>query len=134
MKVVLDTNVLLAAFIAHGTCHEVVEHCAIHHDIILSRFILDEMRDKLANKFNFTDREAMDAAELMASRATIVTPQKLERPVCRDTDDDAILGTAIAGACACIVTGDKDLLVLKHYHGIRIVTPSDFWALDQSAR
>jgi len=58
---------------------------------------------------------------------TIVTPEPLPAPVCRDQDDDAIIGTALAGACECIVTGDKDLLVLKHYSGIDIISPDRFW-------
>jgi predicted nucleic acid-binding protein len=32
----------------------------------------------------------------------------------------------VAGNCECIITGDKDLLVLKQYAGIDILNPSDF--------
>ncbi len=39
MKIVLDTNVLIAAFISHGTCNELLEHCALNHEVILSPFI-----------------------------------------------------------------------------------------------
>ena len=41
--------------------------------------------------------------------------------MCRDTDDDIVLGTAVAGTCDLIVTGDSDLLVL--YQNIPIVSP-----------
>lgn len=131
MRVVLDTNVLIAAFITHGACNELLEHCAINHEIIMSAFILDEVRDKLVGKFNFSSREAEAVLLLLKSRAVLVKPRALEKPTCRDPDDDLILGTAIAGNCECIVTGDKDLLDLDCFEGIRMVNPSDFWATEQ---
>ena len=42
------------------------------------------------------------------------------------SDDDQILATAVAAKAACIVTGDKDLLVLQRYLGIEILSPSEF--------
>lgn len=134
MKLVLDTNVLIAAFITHGVCNELLEYCAINHEIILSVFILDEVREKLVRKFDFSIREAEEVIRLLKSRAVLVTPRKLEEPACRDPDDDNIPGTAIAGDCECIVSGDKDLLVLRRVRGIRVVNPSDFWATEKQTR
>jgi len=108
-----------------------LEYCAINHEIVLSPFILDEVRDKLLRKFDFASREAGDVIQLLRSRAILVTPQKLEKPTCRDPDDDNIPGTAMAGKCECIVTGDKDLPALQSVHGVRVVTPSDFWATEK---
>ena len=51
MRVLLDTNVLIAAFIAHGFCHELLEHCARQHTLVTSDFVLGEFRDKLTDKF-----------------------------------------------------------------------------------
>ena len=50
----------------------------------------------------------------------------LDTQVCRDPDDDIILGTGIAGNVTCIVTGDKDLLVLKRFDSVDIVSPAEF--------
>lgn len=130
MKLVLDTNVLIAAFIARGTCNELLEHCAINHEIILSPFIIDELSDKLTNKFDFSVREVAEAIRLLKSRAILMKSHALENPTCRDLDDDQILGTAIAGRCDCIVTGDKDLLDLRRFRSVRIVSPSGFWAIE----
>ncbi|MGH7230968.1 MAG: PIN domain-containing protein [Nitrospiraceae bacterium] len=58
---------------------------------------------------------------------TVVSPTPLDVPACRDSDDDIILGTALAGVCRCIVTGDKDLLLLERYHGVDIISPNAFW-------
>lgn len=51
MKILLDTNVLIAALIARGVCHELLEHCARRHKLVTSDFILDEVRNKLIQKF-----------------------------------------------------------------------------------
>ncbi len=131
MKLALDTNVLIAAFTAHGVCNELLEHCAIHHEIILSKFIQDELHDRLIQKFEFSSREAGNVIRLLKSRAILVTPRNLDVPVCRDPDDESILGTALAGQCECVVTGDKDLLELHCVQGIRIVSPSDFWSTEK---
>lgn len=58
MRVVLDTNVLIAAFIARGVCSELLEHCVRHHTLATSEFILNEFREKLTSKFRFTSEEA----------------------------------------------------------------------------
>lgn len=131
MKIVLDTNVLIAAFITHGTCNELLEHCAVAHEVVLSQFILNELQDKLARKFGFTEYEANSVVQLLTTRCAVVTPLRLTEPICRNTDDDKIIGTALAGNCDCIVTGDKDLLDLRTAKGVRIMaSPSDFWTME----
>jgi putative PIN family toxin of toxin-antitoxin system len=130
MKIVLDTNVLVAALIAHGTCAELLEHCATHHVLVLSKPILDEFRGTLSRKFAFTPAETRQAVGLLRSRAALVQPARLPQSVCRDGDDDAVLATAIAGACQCLVTGGQDLLTLGEYQGVRIVSPGAFWEFE----
>jgi putative PIN family toxin of toxin-antitoxin system len=132
MRLVLDTNVLVAAFIAHGTCAELLEHCATHHALVLSEAILDEFRNVLIKKFGFTPDETRQVVGLLKSRAILVQPTRLPRPVCRDADDDVVLATAISGTCRCLVTGDKDLLELSEYQGIRIVSPGAFWEFEHN--
>jgi uncharacterized protein len=126
VKIVFDTNVLIAAFIAQGVCHKLFEHCIVHHAVLVSEFILDELKEKFTNKFKFNDETINEVEILLRSRLEIVKPEKLEPPVCRDLDDDNILAAALSGNCDCIVTGDKDLLVLENFKGIKILSPSDF--------
>lgn len=127
MRVLLDTNVLIAAFIARGTCSEVLEHCARNHTLVSSKLLLYELEEKLTGKFGFTRQETREVAALLRGKTEIVEPVSLDQPVCRDPDDDAVLATALAGACDCIVTGDKDLLVIERFRQIPILTPADFW-------
>ncbi len=130
MRLVLDANVLIAAFISHGACKELLEHCVLNHEVVLSEFILNEVQDNLTGKFKFTAREADAAVRLVKSRARIVPISPLAEAVCRDSDDDAIIATAIAVQCACIITGDKDLLDLDTVNGIHVILPSSFWQFE----
>ena len=82
MKVVLDTNVLIAALIARGVCAELLEHCVAHHEIISSEYILGEMQRHLTGKFKYSADEAREAGDLLRSQATLVTPAPLDQPVC----------------------------------------------------
>jgi putative PIN family toxin of toxin-antitoxin system len=93
--------------------------------LLTSDFILNETREKLTDKFDYADL-ADEAVSLLRSRMELVVPAKLERQVCRDPDDDNVLAAAVSGKCDCIITGDKDLLVLKEYEGITILSPRDF--------
>ena len=126
MKILLDTNVLIAALIARGTCHELFEQCVLRHSLFTSDFILNETQEKLVEKFGYTAELASEVASTLRSRMTVLSPIGLASPVCRDPDDDNILAAAIAGNCDCVITGDKDLLVLRAYEGINILSPRDF--------
>jgi putative PIN family toxin of toxin-antitoxin system len=126
VKIVLDTNVLIAALIARGVCHQLLEHCVLRHTLLTSDFILEETHEKLIEKFGYRAELATEAVSVLRSRMKVVAPSELESPVCRDPDDDYILAAAVSGNCDCIITGDKDLLVLKAYEDIDIFSPRDF--------
>jgi len=131
MKLVLDTNVLIAAFISHGTCNELYEHCGLQHEIILSGFILDELAAKLTGKFKYTRQEVKSVVAVVKLRARVIKKLPSIPPTCRDPEDDNIIATAMAGECACIVTGDKDLLELGRVGHIRMIAPSAFWQYEE---
>jgi putative PIN family toxin of toxin-antitoxin system len=54
--------------------------------------------------------------------STTITARRLAQQVSRDADDDAVLACALAAQADLIVSGDADLLVLKQFQGIRIMT------------
>jgi len=130
VRVLLDTNVLIAAFISRGACSDLLEHCARAHHVVASEEILHEFRRTLHDKFHTPLREAREAVALLRSRLEIVRPIALSDAACRDPDDDMVLATALAGRCAAIVTGDADLLVLSEWQNIPIIRPRDFWRFE----
>ena len=125
MRVVFDTNVIVAGIVAEGLCREIVVDHVPDHTPILSNPLWNELVDKLKTKF---DLDATDLPVLgLYQRLSIwVEPAKLAAPICRDPDDDWVLATALAGKARAIVTGDDDLLVLRRHRGIRILSPRKF--------
>mgnify|MGYP006296292989 CR=1 FL=1 len=130
MKVLLDTNVLVAAFISRGQCNELLEHCVRNHELVTSPTILDELERVLREKLDFPRAMVAEALELVRGEATEFDPPGLPEPVSRDPDDDEVLAAAFEGECDVIVTGDDDLLTIESYRDITILTPSRFWEHD----
>ncbi len=125
MKVVCDTNVLVAGVVAEGLCRDIVKRRLVRGELITSRALLDELARTLRDKFH-TGPAEVPLLNVYRERATIVRPKALPHPVCRDRDDDKVLATAVAGRADVILTGDDDLLVLGEYQGIRILSPRQF--------
>ena len=127
MRIVIDTNFLISAFIRNGVCRRLLEHFAqSNHTIVVSDFILEEFTRTLQRKFGYEPGEIETATDTLMPELEIVEPVIFETQICRDADDDAILGTAVAGNADCIVTGDSDLLVLERFQGVDIISPSEF--------
>lgn len=125
MIVVPDTNVLVAALIANGLCTEVVLHGIRQRSLVSSDLLLAELDRTLRRKFEVTPAVTR-FLELLRHDIRLVEPVVLAARVCRDPDDDVVLATAAAAAADLIVTGDQDLLVLRAYEGIEIVTPRQY--------
>lgn len=130
MKVTLDTNILVAAFISRGVCHDLFEHLVRHHVVASSEFIMGEFRRVLIEKVRVPKAKVSAAEALIRERAVFVADAALDTKVCRDPDDDWILSVAESSESECLVTGDDDLLSLGDFRGIRIIRPSDFWEFE----
>jgi putative PIN family toxin of toxin-antitoxin system len=130
MRVFFDTNVLIATFISHGVCNELLDHCLAGHTICTSPQVLDELHRNLV-KLGFTEMRAREAATLVRENSIILSPSPSPLRVCRDPDDDFILAAAVSGPADCLITGDQDLLILGAIHGIPILKPSDFWRFEK---
>lgn len=81
----------------------------------------------LLARFEMYPDDVQAAIRLVRQPSVVVEPEPLDRPACRDRDDDEVLATAAAGESRCIVSGDNDLLVLEEHDGIDIIEPSSFW-------
>jgi len=127
VNLLLDTNVLVAALMARGSCSEVLEHCVRHYAIVSSQSLLDELRDVLTRKFRQRVVDVRTVVRLFEDTFTLVAPEPFKSPVCRYPDDDVVLATAIAARCTAVISGDQDLLVLGPFHDIRVIAPAAFW-------
>ena len=127
MRVVLDSNVIIAAFAARGLCNALFESCIGIHEIVLCKEILDEISEKLKNKLLLPDEITRQILIVLRSHAIIVIPEDVTRKAVRDKTDLMVLGSAVAGKVSYIVTGDKDLLEIGTYKDIEIINPRSFW-------
>lgn len=125
MKVVCDTNVLVAALVADGLCRDIVKRRLPLVDLFTSAALLKELETTLRVKFR-ADPDDLQLLAAYRERASLVRPAKLAQAVCRDPDDDVVLATARTAKADCILTGDQDLLVLERFESIAILTPRSF--------
>ncbi len=125
MRLVLDTNVLVAALVADGLCRDLVRRRVRDHELFTSEPLLKELTTTLRWKFGVKAAE-IPLLEEYRRRANLVEPAALTAPVSRDPDDDMVLATTIAAKADLIITGDDDLLCLKSHQGIRILSPRQF--------
>ncbi len=126
MKVVLDANVLLAAYGFGGVCLELTALCLAQHDLVLSEHILSEFRTHLQGKFGMNSGQAASIVEHVRAAATCVVPATVKPGACPDPDDLPVLGTLAAAGADCLVTGDKALLELGSFAGHPILSPRQF--------
>lgn len=130
MKVLFDTNVLLAAFLTEGLCWKLLLKAnRKEFSLFTSPYILNEFEDKLYKKFTFTKDEAHEAINIIMEVAQSVDHKEKGihvKGVCRDKNDDDILASAIASEADYLITGDSDLLALKKYKNIKILNPREF--------
>jgi putative PIN family toxin of toxin-antitoxin system len=125
VKLVVDTNVLIAGLAGEGLCRDIVKRRLPTCELFTSRALLDELVEKLTLKFNLTPDE-LPLLKIYEAEASVIKPGPLPKQICRDADDDEVLAVAIAAEAEMILTGDKDLLVLKQFQGIRILSPRQF--------
>ena len=125
MKLVVDTNVLVAGLVAEGLCRDIVKRRLPACELFTSRALLDELAETLRDKFGLNPDE-LPLLVIYESTATVVKSKPLSKAVCRDQDDDEVLATALTAKVKIILTGDKDLLVLKEFLGIKILSPRQF--------
>ena len=96
----------------------------------MSQAIVEEVLRALAYpKVRNTIRPGLDPElwfeDLVVLSHLVAAEGELER-VSRDRDDDELIAPAIEGRAAFVLAGDSDLLDLKEYEGIRIVSPRVF--------
>ncbi len=127
MRIILDANVLIAAFATHGICNDLYELCIENHDVFMSEHLLAEIHAGFFKKVKMSKESAEQNLEYIKSNSTLGIPQVVPPNTCRDSKDLPILGLALTCQADFIVTGDEDLLVLKKFKKTVILSPRGFW-------
>ncbi len=125
VTVVFDTNVVVAALLTNGLCHECFRRAVRRRLLVSSPALLQELEATLRRKFAVTTATE-EFLVALRDQVSLVDPMPLPARVCRDEDDDVVLATAVTAGAERIVTGDQDLLVLGAYEGVRLVSPRQF--------
>ncbi|RMG68056.1 MAG: putative toxin-antitoxin system toxin component, PIN family [Calditrichaeota bacterium] len=127
VKVVLDSNVIVAAFATRGLCHSLFELCLERYTVIISTQILNEVNEALRKKIKTPEQTIFQIMEFLKEFCLLKDYEPLNRNVCRDKHDDHILALGKSNGAKYIITGDTDLLMLKEFESIKIVSPREFW-------
>jgi len=128
MKIILDTNVFISGIFFSGPPSQIL-HAWQKKDfqIVLSEQILSEYKrvtDEISYKYPHIDIAPI--IELVTIHGQLIDTKGIEISICEDPDDDKFIECAITGKCEIIVSGDKHLLKLAGYKGIKILRPHEF--------
>ena len=129
IRAILDTNIIISAALAKGSIpDQVIRYVTDHSILLMSKETHKELQEKLlSSKFDkyVSLQSRKDILESLWELSEIIT---IEQRViaCRDSKDNKFLELAMNGYADCIVTGDKDLLVLHPFEGVDILTAARF--------
>jgi uncharacterized protein len=127
-RVVLDTNVYISAFhFPEGVCAQLVEYAADqYYELIISPVLIREFAGASRRDFQVNEEKHLRFIKLLGKAGTIVVPRTIPDVIKEDPPDNHSLACALAGNANLIVSHDLDLLRLKTYEGIGIISPIDF--------
>lgn len=134
-KVVLDTNVLVSAFLSNaGVPNQALLQAGITYQLFISYDILEEVervlrRSRIQRRVQLLGDEIRVFLAAIQSVADVVENPTPLRVIEDDPDDDLILGCAVGAKADYLVSGDTHLRKLRNYRGIQIVSPSEFLAV-----
>jgi putative PIN family toxin of toxin-antitoxin system len=130
MKAILDTNVLISAYVFPGGKPETVYRLALEGrlEIGASLSLLAEFGRVLGLKFGWTPDRVEAAVVQMTRIASVVEPAETVQVVTADPADDRVLEAASAYGADVIVSGDRHLLDIGTWSDIEIISPAEFIA------
>lgn len=132
MRVVFDTNIFVSAFVIPSSQAERAILRIIEKDdsLFFSKAILDELNSVLARKFSRDAEEISRIAVFLRDIAEWVSPDE-PISILKDEPDNRILECAVSAEANVIVTGDKELLALKQYRGVRVISLKEYLENDR---
>ena len=128
MRLVVDTNVIASAVYFGGKPYDLLKLIMEEKvSAIASKEIVDEYEEILARlQHKFPKLSKSIPFQEIVGKLTVIKVSSDIR-ICRDSEDDKFISCAVDGRCIYIVSGDNDLLSLKDYDGIEIITVAQFF-------
>ncbi len=125
-RVVLDTNILVSAFLFGGVPGAILQAAeAERFTPLVSAPLKNELEEVLAEKFSFPEEMIEAACGRLWQICEWIDP-KIHLDICIDEDDNRVLECAMEGHAECIVSGDRDLLRLPPIPALSILPPRAF--------
>ena len=127
LRVVLDTNILVSAIVSHGQARALFgKGIDGRFSLVISEPILEELTTVMRRpKFKTTEEEVARTTVALLQTAEIIVVASDFSIIKEDPNDNKILNAAFDGHADFIVTGDRHLLDLKVFKGIKIITLAD---------
>jgi putative PIN family toxin of toxin-antitoxin system len=128
LRITADTNVIISALNFSGNSARILDMVeAGEIRLAISNDILNEVERVLQRpKFGWTQEQVDGAIRGLSAFAEHVEPKQCINVVKEDPTDDRILACAAASGSEYLVSGDRHLLKIGQYQGVKIVTPADF--------
>lgn len=133
LRVVPDINVLVSAFISKGNPHRIFRKCERKEiKLIVSDDILEEFTGVIGRKkFGLDKARIYKVTSIVKKSVDIIKPKTTLNIIKDDPSDNKILECAVSGNADYIISGDKHLLGLQEYRGIKILNSSDFLKINK---
>ncbi|MBI4651718.1 putative toxin-antitoxin system toxin component, PIN family [Candidatus Desantisbacteria bacterium] len=130
-KIILDTNVILAAFASRGLCNSIFELCLDRYEIVISEEILEELARNMHDKIKLPASKTKHIITFLKENCIVSKIHEADKSKCEDKNDLHILGLAQKSGAKYVITGDKDLLKTKVYKNTKFVAPRDLWEINR---
>jgi putative PIN family toxin of toxin-antitoxin system len=134
MKVVIDTNIFVSSFFG-GNPKKIIDLWKNGKiTLCLSGAVLDEYIDVL-RRIGMKDEYELEELLILFSRGfNILFARKTPKLkiVKNDPDDDKFIECAVALKADAVITGDGEVLAIKEYTGVKILTPQQFLEIHDS--
>jgi uncharacterized protein len=124
--IVVDSGIWISALEFGGTPAAALERVFQTDDLAICAEIEGEILRVLHDKFGRNPQMVQERLRLFLSEAVHAKITGEITGVCRDPNDDCIVECAVKAGAQLIISGDKDLLSLRVYQGIRIVTARQY--------
>ena len=127
MRIIIDTNILISGLFFNGLPKKLLYELDKNFIICVNDEIVDEYTDKVDNKFSKAKYKLDEKLREKFFKSLQSFKIKSDLKVCHDPKDDKFINCAIDANAIYIVSGDKDLLTIKNFEGIEIVTAREFY-------